>query len=70
MDIKRKLHLAEQSIRLITRADDTDSAVRSAALDRLGGFIDAERQASHERLTAVIEEHDSPAEPEPKKKGK
>lgn len=66
MDMKRKLEIAQQAIRMIAQADDTDSALRSAALDRLSSFIDSERAASKERLDAKFAEHDE-VETAPKK---
>jgi hypothetical protein len=54
MDLKRKIDLAEKHIRFISTADDTDSAVREAALTHLEQTIAAERQAMGERLQAKI----------------
>ena len=54
MDIKRKIDLAEQHVRSISRHDDEDMAVRSAALAKVAQFIDAERKAMGERVQARI----------------
>lgn len=55
MDFKRKLELVQASITNISRADDKDSAVRCAALDRIEAFIKAEREAIAARLAAKVE---------------
>lgn len=63
MDFKRKIALAQQSIALISTADDQDMAVRSAALDRLDAFILAEREGMKARVAAKIEAHVAESEP-------
>ncbi len=54
MDIKRKLEIAEQSIRSISTHDDQDSALRIAAMERLEKFIEAERQSMVDRVNESI----------------
>lgn len=54
MDFKRKIELAQQSIRSISMADDKDHAVRAAALSALDDFIIAERNAMQARVDARI----------------
>jgi oligoendopeptidase F len=54
MDLKRKIELAEQHIRFISTADDTDSHVRAAALDKLAATIQAERDGIAARLEAKV----------------
>lgn len=55
MNFQRKIELAQQSIRMISQADDVDAEVRSAALDRMDAFVIAERKAIAERVAAKIE---------------
>lgn len=55
MDMKRKLEIAQRSIESISRHDDEDQAVRSAALDRLDAFVTSEREAMAKRVTDHIE---------------
>jgi hypothetical protein len=57
MDFQRKLELVEQSIRSISKADDMDAAVRTAALDRVDAFVKAEREAMAARVEAKIKAH-------------
>lgn len=54
MKIDRKLELAEQAIASISRHDDEDTLLRSAALDRLVRFIGAEAEAMRARVAARI----------------
>lgn len=54
MDIKRKIELTEQHVRFISRADDTDVALRAAALDRVAQVVAAERKAMNARLAERI----------------
>lgn len=54
MDIRTKLHYVEQQIKNISRADDTDSAIRTAALDAIAELIESEREAMRERTAAAI----------------
>ncbi|HCZ47426.1 MAG TPA: hypothetical protein DCZ11_00285 [Gammaproteobacteria bacterium] len=55
MKLNRKIELAEQAIKSISRHDDADLAVRDAALRRLEEFIGAERAAAAERVHAEIQ---------------
>lgn len=55
MDINRKLELAKLHVVSITRHDDVDMGVRSAALDALGKLIEDERAAMKDRLDQSIE---------------
>lgn len=54
MDLNRKLEIADSVIRSISRHDDEDMAVRSAALDRVDALIAAERVAMQERVDERI----------------
>lgn len=54
MDFQRKLDIAKRSIESISKADDQDSAIRTATLDALDAFIISERDALQARLTAKI----------------
>lgn len=65
MDLQRKLEIVENSISHITRADDQDSAIRSAALDSVDRFVAAERKAMADRLAAKIKTHIAQPEQEP-----
>ncbi len=58
MDMKRKMQLAEQSIKLITRADDTDSLARAAAVDRLQKLLETEKAELRRRAMAQIDADD------------
>jgi plasmid maintenance system antidote protein VapI len=55
MDIKRKLELAEQSIRSISTHEDEDAALRHAALDRIAAIVEREKKAIDADLAARIE---------------
>jgi hypothetical protein len=55
MDIRKKIEYAKQSIVNIARADDVDSAIRTAALDKVIEFIEIERAAMAERVAIVVE---------------
>lgn len=55
MNIQRKLELVEQHVKLISRAEDTDSGVREAALKRIEAFVESERAEMSERVQAHIE---------------
>lgn len=55
MDIRKKIEYAKQSVANITRADDVDSAIRLAALDKLSAFIEEEKTAMAGRVTAAVE---------------
>lgn len=57
MDLQRKIEIVNKSIAHITRADDTDSAVREAALGAIEKFIADERKAMGERVAAKIKSH-------------
>jgi len=54
MNLTRKIQLATQSIESISRHDDEDSTVRSAALDRLSQVIATERDGIAARLRAKV----------------
>ena len=56
MDIRKKIEYAKQSVANIARADDVDSAIRLAALDKLVEFVEVERAAMAERVVAAVEE--------------
>lgn len=56
MDIKTKLTYIEQAVRGISRADDADSIVRNAGLDKIVAFIEAERVAMQERALEAAKE--------------
>jgi hypothetical protein len=56
MDIRKKIEYAKQSVANIARADDVDSAIRLAALDKLIEFVEVERAAMAERVVAAVEE--------------
>lgn len=55
MDIRKKIEYAKQSVANIARADDVDSAIRLAALDKLVEFVGVERAAMAERVAAAVE---------------
>jgi hypothetical protein len=63
MDIRRKLEIVEQSVASISRHDDEDMAVRSAALDRVDAFIAAERAKMKERVDERIAASIAKAQP-------
>ena len=54
MNIKRKVEIAEQSLRSISQHDDEDMAVRVAALDRVAAFVGSEKAAMQARVDAKI----------------
>ena len=56
MDIRKKIEYATQSVANIARAEDVDSAIRLAALDKLVEFVEVERAAMAERVAATVEE--------------
>lgn len=55
MDLKRKMEICAKDIRFVSRADDTDAAVRMAALNALVRLIDEEKSAMNQRLQAKID---------------
>lgn len=55
MDIRKKIEYAKQSVANIARADDVDSAIRLAALDKLVEFVEVERAAMAERVVVAVE---------------
>lgn len=55
MDIRKKIEYAKQSVANIARADDVDSAIRLAALDKLIEFVEVERAAMAERVMVAVE---------------
>lgn len=55
MDMRTKIAYIERDIRNISRADDTDSAVRNAALDRVIEIVEAERKEMMERVAKKAE---------------
>jgi len=57
MHMKRKLELVEQAIKMITRADDVDSAVRQAAVDKVAAFLEAESKEMVTRVESQIDAH-------------
>jgi hypothetical protein len=63
MDIKSKIKSVEMHVRMISRADDTDSAIRGAALDAVVTFVEQEREAMKGRLNEQMAklEGDQPA---------
>ena len=50
MDIKRKVELAQQHVKMISQADDVDSHLREAALAKVEKFIANEREAMKTRI--------------------
>lgn len=56
MNFQRKIELVQQGIRGISQADDEDTLMRAAALDRIDAFVIAEREAMSARVTAKITE--------------
>lgn len=69
MDINRKLELAEQHIRSISRHDEADTTVRGAVLDRLIATIQTEQTEMKARAkaaaAAAMEPPTAPPAPEP-----
>lgn len=55
MDIKSKIKSVEMHVKMISRADDTDSAVRNAALDKVVEMIEAERAEMMARVGEKVE---------------
>lgn len=54
MDFQRKIELVQLNVNTISRADDKDSVVRDAALQRLEQYIESERAEMKARLEAKI----------------
>lgn len=55
MDMKTKIAYIERDIRNISRADDTDSVVRGAALDKVLEIVEFERKAMQDRVAKKAE---------------
>lgn len=54
MNLARKIEIAVLAVTSISRHDDEDAAVRHAALDKLLGLIQAEKELMDSRVQAHI----------------
>lgn len=55
MKLNRKLEIVEQAIKSISTHTDDDAAVRSAALDRVIGMANREKESVDAEVKASIE---------------